>query len=280
MDAHIAELTQLRPGLLFFQATLCALSGRPDRAVALLEEAVDAGQWWMERRLRNPELSALQGRMDYEAVVATCDVRFEEAQAKARPLRIDLPPAPDTVDKGLLMAFHGAPGTAVADRPSWEHATRKGWAVSLAQSSQVWGPEGFCWLDRTRTAAEVKAHLAELGRKHHGPLLLGGFSQGAVTAAWLTLTGTVPARGFIAVCPGGVIWQQVKPVLEELSAAGVKAFIVAGGKDPQQPTALDMADFITSRGGTVHLESRPELSHAFPPDFADLLSGALEFLTR
>ena len=70
----------------FWRFCLVSRMEQPTRAVQLLEEAIAADHWYTEARLREDEdLEPLQGRPDFERLVAICRERQEQAQAGAEP---------------------------------------------------------------------------------------------------------------------------------------------------------------------------------------------------
>jgi len=274
----------------FWRICLVSRMGQLTRAVQLLEEAIAADHWYYEARLREDEdLEPLQGRPDFERLVAICRERQEQAQAGAEPSLVTLPPEGQcgTADQlcPLLIALHGNNSNAPSSADYWRSAVPKGWLVALPQSSQVSGPDAYVWDDRERTKREIQEHYATLTDSYavdKERVILGGFSKGGELAIWLVLNGTVEACGFVVVGPGGPFIRQPDkwaPLIKAGCERGLRGYFVVGELDAfclEGSKAL--ASMLKSRGIPCEVEVHPNLGHDFPPDFERSLARGLEFL--
>lgn len=276
-------------GLLYnWQYCAAALQGKPERALDIIQKALDAGHWWSEAYFRNDaDLASLQDLPEFNRLVAISESRRQAAQAEAKPLLLTLPlPASTDRPLPLLLALHGNTLNAEYSAKDWESAIALGWLTALPQSSQLFGPEMFVWDDLEWGAREVQAHYRELTGEHRvdrARVVVGGFSKGGELAIWLTLKGSVPSAGFIAVNPGGPLVQAPdnwKPILEECQhLADLRGFFVAGEKDLNLENVRALHEMFTSHGLACELVVTPEIAHDFPEDFDQILGRALDYIT-
>ncbi len=123
---------------LYWQGCLATRAGDLDRALRFLKEAVERGHWWSEASLRgDPDLEALQGRAEFEALVSVCRQRQAEAEAGARPELLVFSPRKEP-PWPLLIALHGAGGRAEGFAEYWHWATVDGWLVAVRSTSAAW----------------------------------------------------------------------------------------------------------------------------------------------
>ncbi|HML23303.1 MAG TPA: hypothetical protein PKD09_16735, partial [Aggregatilinea sp.] len=143
------------------------------------------------------------------------------------------------------------------------------------------GVNRYVWDDQERSDREVCAHFDALrGQYAVDParIVVGGFSMGAETALRLALTGAIPARGFVAVAPGGVITRQPErwePLIAQAQGRGLRGYLVAGDRDPSYEPIATLAEMLTAGGVPCVFETIPGHGHTFPPGFAARLPDLL-----
>jgi len=267
--------------LLFWRACLMALLGNSEGALDCLSEAIERGHWWSESALRSdPDLGSLQGDARFEALVSVCRQRHQEAQATARPELLVL--SPDSPPPWpLLLALHGAGGTAKAWANDWVKAVDEGWLVGLPQSSQVLTPGGYGWGDRDRAAREVRQHYQILSRDYPvdtDRVVLGGFSQGGAMAIWVALSGLLPARGVLGLACAPRDLDEVRAAVRHQPVNRLRMYLVVGSKDHLFERAKEFSGVIRQAGMAVCFDERPGLGHGMPDDFPQTLATALDFL--
>ncbi len=269
--------------LYHIRACLLAQSGDPAAALALLREALAAGHWYAAPFWDDDDLAPLRDRVEFAQLREQSSVLQAEAQRAARPeLMIRLP---DDTAPGrmlpLLLALHGNLHSAAIDAPFWDAARRDGWLLALPQASQVGGVNRYVWDDQARSEQEVCAHFAAMRDRYAldpERIVVGGFSMGAETALRLALTGAIPAQGFVAVAPGGVITRQPerwKPLIAQAQGRGLRGYLVAGDRDPSYGPITELAEMLNAGGVSCTFETVPDHGHTFPPDFAARLPALL-----
>jgi predicted esterase len=281
-------------GVVTYNWRICmaSLLGETAMALQLLEEALGSGIWYAEPQLReDPDLQLLQGLPRFEKLVEVCRKRHAEAQAQAAPALITLQPE-GGCQAGLqpcplLLALHGNYGTAEGSVGFWRSAVSKGWLLALPQSSQVGRSDGYVWNDQDQAVREIQEHVATLCERHAvdpDRVVVAGFSRGGELAIWLALSGTIEARGFIAVGPGGPYMNEPDkwvPLIEAGQARGLRGYMIIGEQDVfcyEGTQAL--ASMLQSRDVPCELEVHPNLGHDFPHDFQQNLPRALEFVLQ
>lgn len=276
----------------YWRICLASLTSETALALQLLEEALASGLWYAEAQLReDPDLRPLQELPQFEQLVEVCRKRHAEAQAQAVPALLTLQPE-GQCQAGLqpcplLLALHGNNRTAQDSVGFWRSAVSKGWVLALPQSSQVRSPDGYVWNDRDWAVREIQEHVATLCEQYaidSDRVVMAGFSLGGELAIWLALSGTIKARGFIAVGPGGPYMNKPDnwvPLIEASRGRGLRGYLVVGEQDVFCYKGTQaLATLLKSRSIPCELEVRPNLGHDFPPDFQQSLARALEFILQ
>jgi predicted esterase len=265
----------------FWFACLRALTGDGDGAVEALHDALAEGHWWAEEQLRDdPDLASLQGREDFERVVAESNRRRAAANADRRPeLLVFEPLGPP---RGLLITLHGAAWRPEEFAAHWRGAAEAGMVVGVPGSSQLTSSEGAGWTDEKLAAEEVAAHVERLQADHDirpDRTVLGGFSQGGRVALRTALAGEPFAvAGFVlagpAVRPEHV--QEWSGAAASAAARGVRGAFIVGERDPVREPVEALNAELTAQGLACTLEIVPGLGHSFPQDFDARLARALD----
>jgi predicted esterase len=272
----------------YWRVCLASLTNEMALALQLLEEALEAGFWYAETQLReDPDLQPLQGLAEFERLVEVCRKRQAEAQAQVTPALLMLQPE-GGCQAGLqpcplLLALHGNYRTAENSVDFWRSAVSSGWLLALPQSSQVGRSDGYVWNDQDQAVREIQEHVATLCEQYAvdpDRIVVAGFSRGGELAIWLALSGTIEARGFIAVGPGGPYMNEPDkwvPLIEASQERGLRGYMVVGEQDVFcYEGTLALAAMLKSRDIPCELEVHPNLGHDFPPDFQQNLPRVLE----
>src|SRR5262252_2268344 len=182
---------------LFLAAAHCGL-GRPEAALEALERAESENHLWRLQLLRVPELESLRADPRFGALAGRAQARVASRNFQPRLLLAE--PEPANTKPTLLLGLHGATSTADEYHRHWLPATRLGCMVASAQSSQPATDTAFCWDDRSQVRRDLESLIDNL--PEHSEIVLTGFSQGALVALDVALTGEpLAAAGVIAVAP-------------------------------------------------------------------------------
>lgn len=264
LDAESPGLEAWAADLAHIKACLLAVTGDPDAALRVLQDASAAGAWWHPSILTDDDdLAALQGRPEFQALVA---VSGERVAPDPLPPLVVLPAVPAV---GVVVALHGAGLRAAHSARDWAGVLDLGYALVCVESSQRMSPMYRTWPDRERAADDIARALDQLPAELNGvPVIAAGFSAGGRAALDWALTAK-PSK-----VSGAVL---MAPALRELpaSAAGTlsPATILIGTGDGLLEVVDEAAAQLASFGFTI--ERLPGLAHSFPADFAGRLEKIL-----
>lgn len=276
----------------YLRSCLAARKGDHGLAVGILQQALEQGLWFGETLLRrSPSWQPLQGRPDFERVAADCLERQRAEQAGRPPARYSaLIPEGGTPPYRGIIALHGNGENVRKALDGWRPAVDEGWLLAAIESAQIIQSDGYVWDDTEVALREIREQYAALAADHElsaDHLVIAGFSMGGYTALRAALSGTIPARAFILLGPGGPdpgaeepgSWL---PLIQEVRARGVplRGYLLAGQDDDvtQVETQRRLADFLTEQGVPCGFEALPGVAHAYPLDFRPVIQRALAFI--
>ena len=265
----------------YWRFRLAALLGQKEKALQLLNEALNIGYWYVGLD-EEADFALLQGDPAFIQVVTTSVARRAAAIANAQQILTTLPPQESTPPYPLLLAFHGNSSTVAEFQRHWHVAAAQGWLVGLPQSSQVYGPDAFSWLDWDWSLQEGQQAYQRLCTNYpvnRQKVVLAGFSMGAGLAAFLGASGKVDITGMILVAPFVNEVKNLIPHLEARPRHTLRVFLVASERDEYcRSIAEQMADLFPQHGIPCKLKVYPNLGHSFPPPFEQELIEALAFI--
>jgi predicted esterase len=270
----------------------CSLArlGETDKTVSLLQVLADSGLWFSEELLRDsPSYAPLQGNAAFEAVVAAHGRARGDADALG-PLFVRRPETGCGAGCPLLFTFHGNGSSAEVEIEQWGRVAGDGWLVAAPQSaSRMWaGANMSVWTGHESALAQIQTHYARLAAEHKldpAETVLGGFSMGGEIAIWLTLSGEIPARGFVVMGPGGPFTNRPDewlPLIQQSRGRDLRAAVILGMADAaiEQDAVRRLVAMLNEAGIPCRLIEVPELRHEFPPAFGVLLAEALSFVSE
>ena len=282
--------------MMYRRICLNAMLGETAEALHLLEKALEAGIYFPAMVL-GPEgtgdpgnpltLASMEGLPVFERLKAAHQARYEEAMEQAPPVLVTVEPShPQTEPPPLLFVTHGNVSNVENEIDYYRLVTESGWLLAMPQSSQPWDVEGrYVWGDWEVTDRQLEKYWALLNRQAEYDakrIVTAGISKGGEVAVWLAMSGQVPARGFVAIAPGGPRIEEPQkplPLVEASRERGIKGYLIVGGQDTYcyEPT-MRLASFLREQGILYELEIHPDLAHWFPPNFEQSLRHGLEFI--
>ena len=259
---------------------------KEDKAIEILTTSLDDGVWWSPRMLEGEkDLDPLRNREEFKRIMKRCREIFEGKQRESRPERLVF--YPDKLDPGekhrLLVALHRGGDNAEEFCKYWKHVLKRGYILLVPQSSQLYGPDAYCWSDWGKARDEVLKHIIEMKEKHsliEGGIVVAGASQGASLGMIdLVLEDTpLDLEKFIAVIPPIDDVSLFIPLLENGVRKGVKGYILAGEKDNFTKNTRDLCSEMEKAGLPYRLTVVKGLGHDFPSDFDVYLDEALDYM--
>lgn len=277
--------------LRYVQACMSARLNDIDQAFEALGQALRAGFWLGEHYWQDSDLDPLRDLPQYEQLRAESEVLKRQAQVAARPELLTIYPGEVAEPFPLVVALHGNYSSVRWHRAHWEQIARYGWMVALPQSSQAAaldteGALSFAWDDVARAEREIQTHYRALTRGYPidaGKIVTGGFSRGAEMAIQQAVTGAIPARGFVAVCPGGPLTREPElwePVIKQAEGRDLRGVLIMGDRDQFVTGTERLVELLREAGVKVELERHVDLAHDYPLHFAERLKDLLAFVMR
>jgi predicted esterase len=261
---------------------------RYELAVDLLEEALSAGQWYSERRLKAEiDLEKLQRDPRYDALAKLNQSRAIQAQAKSKPsLRIFQPDPYIEIGaspKSWMLVLHGNTRSAESAVDHWADIASSERLIVCPQASQLNGPGAYVWSDWDLGRQETIGHYKWLKGNFsldERSAIFSGFSMGGGLATWLSfIKEPIPPIGFLVLAPYILDFEPFKTLLTRSESNELRGYIAVGEEDVM---CLSMAkclhQLMNSHGQGCKLEILPSVGHGYPSNFNLILSRGIEFL--
>ncbi|MFM8320419.1 MAG: alpha/beta hydrolase [Chloroflexota bacterium] len=294
----LPEFPEQRTLLDYWRMMMSARAGDEDQALQILGQALERGQWYSEVLLRrSPSLRPLQGRSDFEALAARNQEQAEQDQDEVYPLYTLRPEGrcqPGGDPCSLLLGLHANMATAHTSMGFWRTAATAGWLVGAVQSSQAVWKNAYVWDDREIAEQEVRRHydtLIETYAVHPRRTVLAGHSMGGEIAIWMAIKGALPARGFLAIGPGGPWMDNLaewENLLRERLAEGpaeartreLRGYIITGEDDGSIPHEnIDtLVSWLNRAGIRCGIETVAGVEHDYTPEYDPAILRGLNFL--
>ena len=283
LEAHKSAFPAKLYDILFNQVINAMLMKDHDLALDIHEQIVENGFCTVvDWDLFDP----IRATPRYQAVLQKSrQFKAQLQQQASRKVEVFTPPGYQPNQQyPLFIALHGDSNDLTTFKDYWppELLLKHGFIVLYVQSSQVICTDGFGWVpDYAITNADIKAAFEQVCNDYSVDdenVLVGGFSGGAIAAIEVTMANSIPAKGFISLCPS------IKPdgfsqaAVEQAVARGVKGVMMEGENDGEVPAEVQMMQTFDDCGLPYYFHVNPGIGHAFPDDFADQLDRALAFV--
>lgn len=185
----------------------------------------------------------------------------------------------------LFIALHGNGNSLDFFRTHWWKPTaivNEGFVVMYVQSSQVECTNGFGWTaDYEITRRDIKAAYDKVVQHYAidtGSVLIGGFSGGGIAAIEITMAGTLPTRGFIALCPNLKPDSFTKENVVQAVRRGARGVIMKGEQEGDIPDQQEMIEALQEADFPHQFHVYPGIGHAYPQDFPQKVLDAIAFV--
>ncbi len=262
---------------LYWKACIHSANGRTDEAIKTLRKMRDHGFWVDSRTLEiDDDFDRIRETDEFREIAGTFSTMQRDAQRNSKPLTLEfLPDGLDRRSVPTMVLFHWRGGNAKEFADLWMSAVDKKMAgiVSL-QSSQVMGPEMYCW-DDLDTAMEEGENEFKAHVENEETAIVGCASQGAYVALRLLAEGSVKARKLILVVPA---LKETEILEDELAKTPFKwkTYIIGGQEDKLFPHAEKTFEMLKQSGMECDLRIYADMGHTFPNDFPEVLEGFLK----
>jgi predicted esterase len=252
--------------LTFWEACLLSRDGEAQRALDCLEAGLDRGLWWHPRMLADPDLDAareLGGWAGFESRSAA----LTEAHSVSRPeplVRHVSHPV------GTVVALHGGGQVPEDFFSEWASVIPNDWTLVAPVGDVPVSTDAWAWPFDGSTNSLIES-LSRLQLAQ--PIVMTGFSQGAVLAARAAWNGLTEASGLILAAPGVPV-----STWEESNKRPVPLYAVVGSESLDYEPLTATSQELRRDGVPVHLDVREGLGHALPEDFDLVVRAGLDWI--
>jgi hypothetical protein len=168
--------------------------------------------------------------------------------------------------------------------PYWKPAAASDWLVAAPQSSQAKWKGAYIWDDRELSKSELSRHFSILSRQYlidPFNVVVAGVCSGADIAAWISITGTLKARGFIATNPSGPMIEQPEQYLQDVildPGASLKGYVIIESGEPgiSKPKIRSFVDVMNDFGIPCQVEEIPGSGLSASVIYESALKNAIE----
>jgi predicted esterase len=268
--------------ILWYEIIIYAYAEKYGDCLETLEEGVAHGFFFNLWSIFDP----LRDDGRFKAVAAANQQLKAAAQAQAKMRYEVYTPAEYSTDRlyPLFIALHGDGQSLDYFKSNWQATPilEQGFVLVYVQSSQVICTNGFGWTpDYAITRQDVKVCYDEVAQRYNidpANVLIGGFSGGSIASIEVTMSNTVPVRGFIALCPSLKPESFTPKNVAAAQSRGVKGVIMEGEQSGDVPAEQEMIKVFQETDFPHQFHIIPNVGHAIPKDFSSKLLNAMEFI--
>lgn len=281
---------EYQPLLVYWQSVLQAHLGNPSGSLRLLNTMLDHGIWYSNVLLRkSPAFKPLLDDPEFKALLSRNQALHDADPTSKIPLLMVRPAnrcQPGEPGCPLLLALHANYTSAHTALPFWQPAATLGWMVAALQSTQILWRGAAVWDDLQTVKQQAQRNLNTLQSQYaldQERLVLAGNGRGAETAAWLALSGSLPAHGLILIGQNGPFTENLErwtELLEDYGGPELSVYLILGeeddGSDPDQLQRF--AEMLLEAGFPTELELVPQLSADDAEGYDSSVQRALDFV--
>lgn len=269
--------------LLWQEALISVMSGMHDECLDVLEEIVAKKYFGV---LEWGIFDSLRANARFDSVARENQVLRDAANIDSRmQYEVLLPKDYSPTRKyPLFIALHGDSQSLAGFMNDWGASAilSKGFILAYVQSSQMICTNGFGWTESYRqTRSDIGAAYHDITGAHAidtDCVIVGGFSGGAIAALEIIADNTVPATGFISLCPSLKPDSFIKENIETAARRGVKGVIMEGEMEGEVAAEQYMLSLFREVGLPHQFHVNPDIGHAIPRDLQERLVASVEFI--
>jgi len=255
--------------------------GETAKGMEALRFALDRGAWFSVYAFGHPYWEVYQGQQGFEVILARNDsLRGSAQQGAAADMKVTLPESYDPDGEyPLFIALHGGDGNMEDFSEVWKSdMLSDAYIVAYLQSSRVVSMTGYSWtqdveLSRHEIADAFRA-LVEEYPVDHDRVVVGGFSAGGIAALDVVLRDTLPAAGFVVLCPGRPE-SFTEAAVARMVDRGVRGTILTTEMDPNLPVQRELVESLKAAGLQYQFVVTPNIGHWIPEDLDRMIDQAL-----
>lgn len=185
----------------------------------------------------------------------------------------------------LFFSLHGDGSDGNIPNHSWywkpDLLLSKGFIFVYPQSSQAYCHNGFGWLiNQDISRQEIKDCYEQLLLDYsidESHVIIGGFSGGSDASVDIAISNSIPAKGFIALCPDKRAMTFDLATAQKAADRGVKGVIFEGEYE-LEPPVQDMLKIFEKAGLPYEYHINKGIGHWYPNDLSQIVSKAVDFI--
>ncbi len=255
-------------------------------SLRVLKEAVDLGLWFGKYSFEDPLWDPMKKLDGYGALEDANNALVAEARKSVRPKLEVIRPVEfeDGRKYPLFIALHGGNSNIEEFKRIWSSETlKREFLVAYPQSSQLWSRDRFSWHEDIDLAKkEIQEAFDKITRDYpvdQGEIVIGGFSAGGEAALESVLAGTIPATGFVVLCPARPKSFNARNI-RRAGDRGVRGVLLTTEFDKRSGEQKEMVEAMNAEGLPVDFVLTPDIGHWFPKDLDERIDRAVESLRK
>jgi dienelactone hydrolase len=276
-----------RSELTFYRLRLTAQRGDVEGSAAILNSALDQGLCYPQEGIARV-LGTFVTAPEMQPVLQRNAAQFQEFVRITKSHVLIMEPEPAVAKPPLLIGLHGNGNRAEWDAEKYRYATTKGWLLAMPESIVRAFENRPIWTGEEMVREQVQRFYADLAQQHpfdESRIVVAGISAGGKAAVDVTLTGVIPARGFIALAANGRHFppnrERLIPLIDASRERGQRAYVIVGDQDAMcYKETVELAELFKERNLPCELEVHAGLDHDFPPNFEHSLDRAFSFILQ
>jgi predicted esterase len=268
----------------FNLALMYVLLDDAGKALKILEHGLDQGVLYGKYDFLDEIWAPLRKLDGFHSFDRKNEAKRQELQKTAKPkLEVFVPENFSESKKyPLFIALHGGGENIEVFKPQWtSDLLKKEFIVAYPQSSQMITINGFNWTeDIELTKKEITEAYEKIIQKYPvdaSRVIVGGFSSGGVASLEVILDNTIPAVGFVVLCPAKPDDFAAEKV-EEVKERGIRGTLITTEMDNRLPDQKEMARIMKEEGLDLEFIVTPNIGHWYPENLAEMIDTAIKHI--
>jgi len=265
----------------FNLALMYVLLDEADKGLKILEHGLEQGVLYGKYDFLDEIWTPLRKLDSFHSFDQKNEAKRMELQKAAEPkLEVFVPENFDRSKKyPLFIALHGGGENIEVFKPQWtSDLLKKDFIVAYPQSSQMITINGFNWTeDIELTKKEIKEAYEKIIQKYPvdaSRVIVGGFSSGGVASLEVILDNTIPAVGFVVLCPAKPDDFTAEKV-GEVKERGIRGTLFTTEMDPRLSDQKEMVRIMKEEGLDLEFIVTPNIGHWYPENLAEMIDAAI-----
>ena len=268
----------------FNLALMYVLLNETDKALKILEYGLDQGVLYGKYDFLDEIWAPLRKLDGFHSFNKKNEAKRLELQKVAKPkLEVFVPENYDRDKKyPLFIALHGGGENIEVFKPQWTSDLLKSeFIVAYPQSSQMITKDGFNWTeDMEVTKQEIKKAYEKVIQDfpvNSSRVIIGGFSSGGVASLVTIFDHTIPAIGFVVLCPAKPEGFSTEKV-SKAKVRGIRGTLITTEMDNRLPDQKEMAEIMKEQKLPLEFIVTPNIGHWYPENISEMIDTGIKHI--